>query len=91
MTKIDAKRRHTTSANRKKEGAPRATETKKERVLALLRREGGATLEEIVKESGWLPHSARAAFTGLRKKGFSLERSRTDGVTRYAITAVPSA
>lgn len=66
-------------------------ETKKERVLALLRSDGGATLEQVVDATGWLPHTARAVFTGLRKKGFAVERSRTEGVTRYAITAEPAA
>jgi hypothetical protein len=66
-------------------------ETKKDRVLALLRREGGATLDQVVEDTGWLPHTTRAVFTGLRKKGFTLQRARADGVTRYAITAEPSA
>jgi hypothetical protein len=38
-----------------------------------------------------LPHSARAMLTGLRKKGFTLDKTRVDGVTRYAITAEPVA
>lgn len=71
--------------------AGKALQTKKEKVLALLRREGGTTLDEVVETTGWLPHSTRAVFTGLRKKGFMLERTRTDGVTRYAISAEPSA
>ena len=65
--------------------------TKRERVVALLRREGGATLDQVVRDTGWLPHTTRAVFSGLRKKGFTLDRSRVDGVTRYAITAEPVA
>jgi hypothetical protein len=64
-----------------------APETKKEKVLALLRGEGGASLDEIVKVSGWLPHSARAVLTGFRKQGLAIEKSKANGVTRYSITA----
>jgi hypothetical protein len=31
----------------------------------MLKRSGGATLDEIVKATGWQPHSTRAALTGL--------------------------
>lgn len=65
--------------------------TKMQRVVALLQRKDGATIEEVVKATGWQPHSARAAFTGLRKKGFTLDRVRAEGVTRYAVTAEPAA
>ena len=68
--------------------APQAT--KKDQVIALLRRDGGATLPEITEASGWLAHSARAVLTGLRKNGYSIERTRADGVTRWLITAVPA-
>jgi hypothetical protein len=58
---------------------------KTDNVLALLKREGGATLDELVEATGWLPHSARAALTGLKKKGLSIERTKVDGISRYAI------
>lgn len=65
-------------------------QSKKENMLDLLRREGGATLDEIGNLTGWQAHSTRAVFTGLRKKGFTLERTRTDGVTHYAVIAEPA-
>ena len=65
--------------------------TKKELVLALLRRDGGATLSEIVKASGWQPHSSRAVLTGFRKQGFTIGKTKVDGVTCYAITGEPAA
>lgn len=46
-----------------------ATTTKAARVLALLKRPEGVTLDQLVEATGWLPHSARAALTRLRKKG----------------------
>jgi hypothetical protein len=39
--------------------APRE-ESKTSRVIAMLKREGGATLEEIMTEMGWLKHTTRA-------------------------------
>ncbi|MBU0832131.1 MAG: DUF3489 domain-containing protein [Alphaproteobacteria bacterium] len=51
---------------------PSPAASKSERVLALLRREEGASLYELVSATGWLPHSTRAALTGLRKKGHAI-------------------
>lgn len=58
--------------------APRAG-SKQALVVGLLAQDGGATLEAIVAATGWLPHSARAALTGLRKRGLVLERQRPEG------------
>ena len=55
-------------------------------VLQLLQRANGATLDELVAATGWLPHSTRAALTGLRKRGHALTKNKADGVTRYFIT-----
>lgn len=67
-----------------------ATTSKKARVVALLRREQGAVMAEITEATGWLPHSARAVLTGLRKKGVTIEKSKVDSVTRWSITAEPA-
>ncbi|MDP9086079.1 MAG: DUF3489 domain-containing protein [Pseudomonadota bacterium] len=56
-------------------------------VADLLRRKGGATLAELVAATGWLPHTTRAALSGLRKKGYGIERGSRDGVTTYTIAA----
>ena len=32
----------------------------------------------LVEATGWLPHTTRAAITGLRKRGFSIERTRDE-------------
>ena len=61
--------------------APR--QTKSALVLKLLRREQGATLAELVAATGWLPHTTRAALTGLRKKGHVLAKSKRDDQTCY--------
>jgi site-specific DNA recombinase len=36
----------------------------------LLQRDCGATLEELIAATDWLPHTTRAALTGLRKRGY---------------------
>ena len=45
--------------------------TKQARIIAMLSREEGATLDDLIAATGWLPHTTRAALTGLRQKGFS--------------------
>ena len=54
-------------------------------VIALLERGGGATLAELVAATSWLPHTTRAALTGLRKKGHTIERSKRGEETCYRI------
>ena len=57
--------------------APRGG-TKLARVLELLQRDCGATLEELIAATDWLPHTTRAALTGLRKRGCSITINRSD-------------
>jgi hypothetical protein len=48
----------------------------------------GATIDALVKATGWLPHTTRAALTGLRKRGYAIGLSRTqeDGSSVYRLT-----
>src|SRR5687768_12441623 len=63
-------------------------ETKQARVITLLGRDSGASLSELIAATGWLPHTTRAALTGLRHKGFVLDRDkRADGTTTYRISS----
>ena len=64
--------------------------SKKSLIVGLLGDENGASLAAIVAATGWLPHTARAALTGLRKKGHVIERFSVDGETRYRIPAAPA-
>ena len=59
--------------------------TKVAAVIALLEGSTGATLAELIAATGWLPHTARAALTGLRKKGHLIERSKRGEQTCYRI------
>lgn len=63
---------------------------KQDTVLEMMRRSDGAALGDIVDATGWLPHTARAALTGMRKKGHVIEKSKVDGGTRYSIKASAS-
>lgn len=60
--------------------------TKASTVLSLLQRDRGATLAELIDATGWLPHTTRAALTGLRKKGHTVVRGKRGGETCYTIT-----
>ncbi len=42
------------------------------------RKTTGATLDALIEATGWLPHTTRAALTGLRKRGFVIERELDD-------------
>ncbi|WP_145975745.1 DUF3489 domain-containing protein, partial [Ruegeria atlantica] len=52
----------------------KSKQTKIDKVQALLRRPSGASLEALCKTTGWQSHSVRAALSGLRKKGVTIER-----------------
>jgi hypothetical protein len=47
-------------------------------VIDLLGRKRGAGIEELIAATGWLPHTTRAALTGLRKRGYTVERERSE-------------
>jgi hypothetical protein len=54
-------------------------------VIDMLSRDHGATIGELIAATNWLPHTTRAALTGLKKRGYEIERSRSDRVTRYRV------
>ena len=57
---------------------PRAG-SKLARVIDLLQRRGGATIPTLIEATDWLPHTTRAALTGLRKRGYAIARERING------------
>jgi len=69
--------------------APRAG-SKQAQVIEMLMRKNGATIAELVEATQWLAHTTRAVLTGLRKRGYVLDRQRHDNGTRYRITASPA-
>ncbi|HYI82821.1 MAG TPA: DUF3489 domain-containing protein [Acetobacteraceae bacterium] len=59
--------------------------TKREKVLAMMRRPEGATVAQIAESTGWAAHTVRGFFAGLKKKGVQvavLERVRQVGPDR---------
>ena len=58
---------------------------KQDLAVELLSREGGASLNELVEATGWLPHSTRAALTGLKNKGRLISKEKREGITFYSI------
>jgi hypothetical protein len=56
-------------------GAPRKPRegTKQETVLALLRRDEGATIVQIIDATGWQSHTVRGFLAGLKRKGITVE------------------
>ncbi len=61
------------TASRPRDGSKQAL------VISMLSAQTGVTIDALIDATGWLPHTTRAALTGLRKRGFSVERSRADG------------
>ena len=54
-------------------------------LLNMLGRPEGATLDQMVAMTGWLPHTTRAALTGLKKKGTEVTSAKVDNVRTYRI------
>lgn len=63
-----------------------ATGSKIAVVIDLLCRPDGASLVELTQVTRWLPHTVRAALTGLRKKGHVIVRDSIEGTTCWRIT-----
>jgi hypothetical protein len=64
------------------------TVSKSDQILALLRRTGGASLDELMKASHWQPHSVRGFLSGAVRKrmGLTLVSAVSDqGPRRYRI------
>lgn len=63
--------------------APQLTKTGM--IVSLMERAEGATLEDMTGATGWLPHTTRAALTGLRKRGHEIASTKVDGVRTYRV------
>src|SRR5207302_2417243 len=66
--------------------------TKRANLIAMLERAEGASVAEIGQRLGWLPHTVRAAITGLRKAGREVTRSKdADDRSVYRLASVKTA
>lgn len=83
----NAKPKYTTPPAPAADSAAPAAPSKTATVIAMLQRADGASLGDLVAATGWLPHTTRAALTGLRKKGHVIEKTKVDGTTTYSIAS----
>lgn len=62
-------------------------------LVELMRRAEGATIEAMMKATGWQAHSVRGAISGAVKKAMSLQvtSEKVDGVRVYRIAQEPAA
>ncbi len=84
----NAKSKTTTPPAPAADAAAPAVPSKTATVIAMLQRKEGADLGDLVAATGWLPHTTRAALTGLRKKGHVIDKAKVDGTTTYRIASV---
>jgi hypothetical protein len=89
-----AKTRSEKASGRKEQGrrasAPRkGTGGKQQDLIVLLRRSNGATLDELMKASGWQAHSVRGFLSGTVKTKLGLKLERTRDSRRGSIYRVP--
>ena len=64
--------------------------SKTETILALLKRTGGVTAKELMKATGWQPHSVRGFLSGTIGKKMGLTVTSTkgeDGERTYSVKA----
>ena len=62
--------------------------SKTEKVLDLLKRPGGATTKELIKATGWQPHSVRGFLSGTvgKKMGMAVTSTKgEDGERSYSV------
>ena len=62
--------------------------TKRAKLITMLERSDGASVAEIGQRLGWLPHTVRAAVTGLRRAGRAVTR-RKDADDRSVYRLAP--
>jgi len=76
--------------NSQKTALTKTSQTKKARLITLLKAWNGARTPTICKSLGWQKHTVRAALSGLRKEGHVINTSRSarDGVTVYRIETI---
>ena len=78
----------TAKATKASSGRP-SPDTKQDRVVALLRQPRGATLDILVKATGWQKHSVRGFLAGTVRKKLKLPliSEKVDGIRTYRIGA----
>ena len=57
---------------------PAGRQTKQARLIAMLRRPQGATIEQMAETLGWQPHTVRGTLSGALKKRLGLTVASTE-------------
>lgn len=52
--------------------------SKQAKLVIMLSRKSGVTLETASEALGWLPHTTSATMTGLRKRGYDITRLKRE-------------
>jgi hypothetical protein len=88
-----AKKNAAVSAKATKASSDRVKPSKQDRIVALLQRPEGATLDALVKETEWQKHSVRGFLAGTVRKKLRLPllSEKIDGVRNYRIGTAKAA
>jgi hypothetical protein len=79
------------TANVRSAERPRAS-TKRAVLIGMVERPEGASVAELGQRLGWLPHTVRAAITGLRHTGRDVTRSKdATGQSVYRLALIGTA
>ena len=77
MSKADSgrskKSRRFASGKSHREDQPRRENSKQAKLIAMLRRPDGATVDQMAKAFGWQNHTVRGVLSGVLKKKLGLE------------------
>ena len=91
-TKTKKSKKTTKTANAKRAAKPKGvrSDSKTAKVVDLLKRANGVTLEELVEATGWKPNSVRGFISGTigKKMGLKVESTKgEDGKRKYQIAS----
>ncbi len=81
------KSRRTKSHTPAPQSAPPAKTSKRDQLAAMLLSNEGASIDQLMAALGWLPHTVRAALTGLKKLGYAIDSDKIDGLRTYRAIA----
>jgi hypothetical protein len=81
------------AAASKPRGAGTAPQTKKQQLIRMLSAKAGAEITSQSAKLGWLPHTTRAALSGLKKAGhvIAVEKGAEGKSSRYRIVTAAEA
>ncbi|SDL83653.1 DUF3489 domain-containing protein [Aliiruegeria lutimaris] len=94
MARSNTTRRTTRTTGTRRKAKPAAANansaparSKKARLRERLEAPEGASLDQLVTEFGWQPHTVRAVISGLRKAGLDVQRETGEVDMVYRIVA----